>query len=287
MEKEVEIKKMFDKLKQHVGKIVHVKNWYSGMIEKHDGILYRVNDLGPHGSVWVNADGPRFIGPNSAIISITSETGEVLYYNPYIDDEKGKYYCCSGHFTEEDKKVMVSVTRQMFGDRAANEKERELKEWEERRREREEERKKEKEREADHERREKLIAEKVKENRLHNDHSITPQKVIDGLKFIAENPRMVQEELVDGLLQLGCNFSLADVNGKFKKVGTIDEGLEKGDIGTGADVIVQVRDSFIARAMAYTTWMDADDDKSIYNCIRILSNDSDYTKDNIAGKRKK
>jgi hypothetical protein len=39
--------------------------------------------------------------------------------------------------------------------------------------------------------------------------------VIKGLKFIAEHPEMEQEKLVDGLLNLGCNFTFSDIDEQF------------------------------------------------------------------------
>ena len=77
--------------------------------------------------------------------------------------------------------------------------------------------------------------------------------VIKGLKFIVENPALRHEKLVQGLIDLGCNFTYRDYYQQFVEAPEIDivEGLAKGKLETGADVIINARDSEYGRAIFY------------------------------------
>ena len=75
--------------------------------------------------------------------------------------------------------------------------------------------------------------------------------VIDGLKFIYENPGLTQEQLLLGLLMVGCYFTYEDYHRQFPEmVGTGDvyDGLRDGELCAGADVIINVRDSEFGRS---------------------------------------
>ena len=71
---------------------------------------------------------------------------------------------------------------------------------------------------------------------------------IAGLKFIVENPSISQDDLISGLLELGCNFTLEDVNRQFPEPGLLFPGMTKGNIAGGVSVICNVRDSEFGRA---------------------------------------
>lgn len=111
---------------------------------------------------------------------------------------------------------------------------------------------------------------------------ITQELVIAGLKFIAENQTISQEELTAGLLELGCNFTLEDI----KNQDTAPEinlfaGMSQGDLICGAIVIANARKDFISRAYVSDRFLSVDDDTSIHNYIRIVTGDKTYTKDKV------
>lgn len=75
--------------------------------------------------------------------------------------------------------------------------------------------------------------------------------VIEGLKFIIENPRLSHEKLVLGLLMLDCNFTYEDYHRQFnvtEQSEFVEDGLEAGELSAGVDVIINVRDSEFGRA---------------------------------------
>lgn len=75
--------------------------------------------------------------------------------------------------------------------------------------------------------------------------------VVEGLKFIMENPGLSHEKLVLGLLMLDCNFTYEDYHRQFdgtQQSEYVEDGLEAGELSAGADVIINVRDSEFGRA---------------------------------------
>ena len=111
---------------------------------------------------------------------------------------------------------------------------------------------------------------------------ITQKLVIAGLKFIAENQTISQEELTAGLLELGCNFTLEDIKNQVTtpEINLFD-GMSQGDLICGAIVIANARKDFISRAYVSDRFLSVDDDTSIYNYIRIVTGDKTYTKDKV------
>lgn len=111
---------------------------------------------------------------------------------------------------------------------------------------------------------------------------ITQELVVAGLKFIAENQTISQQELTAGLLELGCNFTLEDIEKQFKSSSEkISEGMSKGEVDCGALVIANVRKNFFSRAFVNERFLSVDNNTSIYNYIRIVTGDKTYTKDKI------
>ena len=129
--------------------------------------------------------------------------------------------------------------------------------------------------------REQGYAKKVEASRTGEKKPITFEEVISGLKFIAENQSMSQDELIDGLLELGCNFSLEDINQQFPKEIGLFEGIKQGDLSCGASVIANVRDSEYGRSFCHDRLLSLDDDTSIYHFIRITTGDESYTKEMV------
>ena len=103
-------------------------------------------------------------------------------------------------------------------------------------------------------------------------------KVIAGLKFILENPNLEQEKLIQGLIDLGCNFTWDDYAEQFKdeNPGTIIEGLQECELSTGADVIINVRDSEYGRAKFKEMFVGL-----TYAYIQKVTGDENYTRENV------
>lgn len=111
---------------------------------------------------------------------------------------------------------------------------------------------------------------------------ITQELVIAGLKFIAENQTISQQELVAGLLELGCNFTLEDIENQVTTPETsLFTGMSRGDLAYGASVIANARKDFLSRAYVSERFLSVDNNTSIYNYIRIVTGDMTYTKDKI------
>ena len=133
-------------------------------------------------------------------------------------------------------------------------------------------------------RREERYKEAVLERTHGEPREVTQEKVIEGLKFIAEHQDMEQEELLNALLDLGCDFSLDDVK---RAIGDNDEnknlfdGMSNGNMIAGATVICNVRDSEFGRSYCDDRFLSHDSDISIYHFIRVATGDENYTKENI------
>lgn len=102
------------------------------------------------------------------------------------------------------------------------------------------------------------------------------------MKFIAENQTISQQELVAGLLELGCNFTLEDIENQVTTPETsLFTGMSRGDLAYGASVIANTRKDFLSRAYVSEKFLSVDNNTSIYNYIRIVTGDMTYTKDKI------
>ena len=113
------------------------------------------------------------------------------------------------------------------------------------------------------------------------DNTITKEKVVDGLKFIAENQNMSQEELIDGLIDLGCTFSLDDIKNQFPEEVSISSGMKEGSLASGATVIANARDNEFGRDIVNDYFLAEDNDQSIYHVVRVLTEDDSYTKKSL------
>ncbi len=129
--------------------------------------------------------------------------------------------------------------------------------------------------------REEGYVEKAKSNRKGEEKAITLEEVVSGLKFIAEHQSMSQEELIEGLLELGCDFSLKDIKQQFPTEIALLEGMKKGDVACGASIIVNVRDNEFGRAYCDDRFLSVDDEDSLYNFIRVATGDETYTKEYV------
>ena len=129
--------------------------------------------------------------------------------------------------------------------------------------------------------REQGYAERVKASRTEENKPITLEEVVNGLKFIAEHQSMSQDELIDGLLQIGCNFTLDDIKKQFPGEIGLFEGIKQGNLGAGATVVCNARDTEFGRSFCDDRFLSVDDDMSLYHFVRITTNDDTYTKENV------
>ena len=131
------------------------------------------------------------------------------------------------------------------------------------------------------EQRERLAKERYE--RLLKEHEdgkpITMEVVIAGLKFIAENQSISQDELFDGLMKLGCTFTLDDIKEQFPEAYYLRDGIKNGEIAAGAGIIANMRKDEEYREMGTVKFLRYDDDESIYHFIRVATNDPSYTKE--------
>ena len=103
---------------------------------------------------------------------------------------------------------------------------------------------------------------------------ITPDLIVNSLKYIAQNPFSSQEDLVKGLLDLGCNFYGTDI------LKTFDDRLNY-ILFNAANIIVDIRDSELAREVYAKRFLTEDTYNSIFQLIRYITHDESYTKENL------
>ena len=187
---------------------------------------------------------------------------------------RGEHVYCvfNNHVLHSDTVTMDSAYIEVFGYTKA-EHERKLNEWSERH-------------EKERKRRENLsreAAKRVNANRNERKKPITLEKVVKGLKFIAEHRSMSQEELVDGLIELGCTFSVEDIERQYPGAEEVDiyEGMEQCDISCAASIIANMRDSEFGRNYCDDGFLSEDNESSIYHFIRVVTGDESYTKENV------
>lgn len=119
-DKESKAKAMFEKLKEHIGEEVSCTWWWYGV--KHEEIA-KLNEVNDFINVGIGYSGIPFVGCGAAISNITSKNGEILYFNPNIEN---------GYDRRKDKDVFDSK-RLIFGDKIVDaeekEKEKSNREW--------------------------------------------------------------------------------------------------------------------------------------------------------------
>lgn len=186
--------------------------------------------------------------------------------------EKGNHVFCNfnGHILHSDTATVDSIYMEVIG-MTKEAYLQEMKAWREKYEIEEQQRKA----------REEGYAKKVAESRAKGRGPITQVEVINGLKFIAENQQLTQDELIDGLLDMGCNFTLDDINKQFRSTTLLFDGMVNGDISCGATVIANMRDSEYGRDFAIDRFLSVDRDESIYHYIRVTTGDQSYTLENI------
>ena len=103
---------------------------------------------------------------------------------------------------------------------------------------------------------------------------ITRDLIVNSLKYIAQNPFSSQEDLVQGLLDLGCNFYGTDI---LKTFGDNPNYF----LFNAANIIIDIRDSELARAVYAKRFLTEDTYNSIFQLIRFITHDESYTKENL------
>ena len=117
--------------------------------------------------------------------------------------------------------------------------------------------------------------------------AFTMEAVIAGLKFIAENRKISNDALADGLIALGCDWSFDDWKARFGNAPKISlfQGMALGAISSGASVIINMasRNAY-NRAYGDDRFLSVDDDTSVYAFIRTVTGDDSYTMEAIEAK---
>ena len=130
--------------------------------------------------------------------------------------------------------------------------------------------------------REQWYAKRIAESRdWVEEVKITKENVVAGLKFIVEHQDMKQEELIDELIKLGCNFTFDDLKRQFPREEKLFPGMKKGKLGCGASVIINYMVSERWRSYVEDRFLSVDDDTSAYAFIRKVTGDKSYTKERI------
>lgn len=200
---------------------------------------------------------------------------ESVVYLLLAHQADGNHVYCefNGHRLESDNITMDSAYIEVTGktkEEFEDEQKRMRQQWEE----------EEKEEKAREQRYQEIVLERTN----GEPQEITQEKVVEGLKFIAEHQDMEQEDLLIALLDLGCTFSLDDVKKEVERTnatGSLFDGMRNGEMVAGASVICNVRDSEFGRSYADDRFLSLDDDISIYHYVRKVTGDENYTKENI------
>lgn len=80
---EIDVQQMFDNLSKHIGLEVVCNMWWHGNLFQEVGKLKEVNNFV---NVLIGGKGIPFIGYGAAIIDIIADDGEILYQNPYLEE---------------------------------------------------------------------------------------------------------------------------------------------------------------------------------------------------------
>ena len=109
---EEETKKMFDKLRKHIGKEISYIGWLYGAKQEGTEVLREVHDFC---GIETNGGFYPFVGYGCALQLITSKYGEILYENPNIVN----------NYDVRGQEKMYESKRLIFGDRIVDEQEKE------------------------------------------------------------------------------------------------------------------------------------------------------------------
>ena len=119
------------------------------------------------------------------------------------------------------------------------------------------------------------------------NEKITKELVIAGIKYLIENRSLSQDEYVNGLNSIGCDFTITDVMRQFNYNIDLTRGICIGDIGCGAIILVNSKNSEYSRDIIYDRFLENDDSYSLYHYIRTLTKNFDYTKEYVDNFRRK
>lgn len=110
------------------------------------------------------------------------------------------------------------------------------------------------------------------------------EKIIEALRFIAENRQLSNDELADGLAVIDCDWTWDEWKQNFgggPEIGLF-EGVRLGLPSCGASVVINMgsRNDF-NRFIGDEKFLSVDDETSVYYFIRLVTGDSSFTKENI------
>lgn len=128
------------------------------------------------------------------------------------------------------------------------------------------------------------IAKLLKQARKFNTNQVCLSNVVSGIRYIAEHQHSDYLEVAQNLIKLGCTYSKNDVLKQADREDIdISEGMKKGDIYAGAMIICKVRDYICGMSIYSYNFMKEDNENSVYNYVRTLTGDQNYTKNNVLG----
>lgn len=128
------------------------------------------------------------------------------------------------------------------------------------------------------------VAKLLKQARRVNTNQVCLSNVVSGVKYIVENQHKDYLDVAQNLIKLGCTYSKQDIlKQSSQEEIDVNEGMKKGDIYAGAMLICKVRDYICGISIYSYNFMREDNEYSVYNYIRTLTGDENYTKDNILG----
>ena len=118
-------------------------------------------------------------------------------------------------------------------------------------------------------------------NESENKNHIKMEKVVKALKFIAENQHLTTEEYELGLLNIGIDFTFDDIDEQFPEKSGLLYGIKHGELSSGAEIVVMANSGKYGRSHVENKFLAYDDESSIYNFIRVVTGDKNYTKENL------
>ena len=113
---------------------------------------------------------------------------------------------------------------------------------------------------------------------------ITRNLVVKGLMYIAEHHDASYEEIVEGLKDVGCTFSIDDVAQSIpipNYVRNMLEGIMRADLYTGANIIANSTKRPANWSFVQDKLLKEDSKFSVYEYVRVATKDRTFTKEFI------
>ena len=112
---------------------------------------------------------------------------------------------------------------------------------------------------------------------------ITKEKVILGLNYIIANKYLSYEKIKEGLLKLGCDFTLEDQQREFSnEEGTIQEGILNGSLSCGANIIINVMSNEFGYLYVKDRLLNPNSEISLYTLVnKLIKNKEEQENNNM------